>query len=173
MFEAKLISDPAYYSLRRMQLIYMFLPAFPIAILVNYSSFAPWLIVLASMALLMIFYFGQQNIKQMNEILNRCSINLDKDEIKIISNQDDYEERIALNENTSIVIKKDYSLPQQTIKDLTRELLGQPKKNYIIVQRDDVERKLTFELDSNYVIRSLHKTLNLWRHEGYKIIKEE
>ena len=169
MFKAKLIENDNYYKLRSKQLLLMLLPSIPIGLLVNFYQIPIWLTIVMIGLYILAIILLTRNQKRMNSILGNKLIEIDEQEIRIKSKKGTQEETINLDEVEKLILKEDYSIPQETMKELGEEIIGKAKQNYLILQQNNQKRKLDFEIDSYFMIQQLNKIIENWEVKGYKI----
>ena len=169
MFKAKLIETKDYYKLRSKQLLLMLLPSIPIGLLVNFYQIPIWLTILMIGLYIGAIFLMVRNQKQISSVLGNKLIEIDIDEIRIKSKKGADDETIKLNGVEKIILKEQYSMPQETIKEVGKELTGKAKQNYVILLQDNQKRQLDFEVDSYYMINQLNKLIESWRMKGYNI----
>ena len=169
MFKAKLIENKNYYNLKSKQLLLMLLPAIPIGLLVNFYKIPIWVSLLMIGLYITLFILMFRNQKRISSILGNKLIEFDIDEIRIKSKKGIGEETIKLNKVEKIVLKEEYSLPQETLKEVGHELTGKTKQNYIILYQNNKKKQLDFEVDSYYMINRLNKLIEAWKVSGYNI----
>lgn len=169
MFKAKLIENKNYYDLRTKQALLMLLPCFAIGLLVNFYQIPIWVTILMIGCYIVTMVLIVGNQKRMKTALGNKVIEIDIDEIRIKSKKGNEEETIDLNEVEKISLKDEYSIPQESIKELGQELTGKTKQNYVMLHKGDQKRKLDFEIDSYYMINQLNKIIATWKAKGYQI----
>lgn len=169
MFKAKLIENESYYKLRSKQLLLMLLPSIPFALLINFYQIPIWLTIVMIGIYILTIILMFRNQKRINSVLGNRLIEIDDDEIRIKSKKGMPKEIIKLNEIDKLVLKSDYSMPQETMKEVGSEIMGKTKQNYLILQQKNQKRKLDFEVDSYYMITQLNKIIENWTTRGYNI----
>lgn len=167
MFKAKLIENKSYYSFRTKQVIFFLLFSIAIGLIGSFDKLPIWVVLLILGLFTMAIILMVRNLKQINSVLGNKLIEIDIDEIRIKSKKGTAEETINLNNVEKIFLKDKYSMPQETIKELSDELTGKAKQNYIILHKDSLKRK--FEFDSYYMINQLNKLIETWKTKGYTI----
>ena len=167
MFKAKLIENEKYYKLRSKQLFLMLLPSIPIGLIANFYQSPVWLTIIMLCFYGLIILLLMKNQRKIQAMLGNKLLEIDEEEIRIKSNKG--EEVIRLDEITKIILKDEYSIPQETIKDIRKELTGETKQNYLILQKKSKKTKLDFEINSYYMINQLNKIIQTWESKGYKI----
>ncbi len=169
MFKAKLIENENYYKLRSKQLLLMLIPSIPIGLLVNFHQIPIWLTILMIGLYIGAIFFTIRNQKQINSVLGNKLIEIDIEEIRIKSKKGTDNETIKLNSVEKIILKDEYSMPQETMKEIGQELTGKTKQNYVILQQENQKRQLDFEVDSYYKINQLNKLIESWKMKGYNV----
>lgn len=171
MFKAKLIENENYYKLRSKQLLLILLPSIPIGFIVNFYQISIWVTILMIGIYIVAIVLMIRNLKQFNSHIGNKQIEIDEEEIRIKSKKGVQEETINLNEIEKIILKDDYSIPQETIKEVGKELMGNTKQNYLILHKNNTGRKLDFEIDSHYMVNQLNKIIESWNSKGFNIEK--
>lgn len=169
MFKAKLIENEKYYKLQRKQLFLTILLFIPIYLFVSFYKIPIWVTILIIGIFVATVIFTSRNQKRINSILGNKLIEIDMDEIRINSKNGATEESIKLDEVERMILKNEYSIPQETLKEMGQELTGNIKQNFIILYKDSQKRQFDFEIDSYYMINQLNKLIETWRTKGYKI----
>lgn len=169
MFKAKLIENGNYYKLKSKQLLLMVIPSIPIGLIVVFYQIPIWLAILLIGLNIGAIFLMVRNQKQINSILGNKLIELDIDEVRIKSQQGADDETIKLNNIERIILKDEYSMSQENIKEIGQELTGKAKRNYLILQQKSQKRQLDFEVDSYYMINQLNKLIESWKMKGYNI----
>jgi hypothetical protein len=57
------------------------------------------------------------------------------------------------------------------MKDLGKEIAGNAKQNYLILQQNGQDRRIDFEIDSYFMLRQLEKLIENWESKGYNIAR--
>ena len=97
---------------------------------------------------------------------------MDEKEIRIKTKKGKEEEIIALENVDKLILTDTYSMPQETMREVGKEMAGNTKQNYLIVQQNNNKRKLDFEIDSYFMIKQLDKIIEKWELNGYNIERE-
>ena len=169
MFKAKLVENENYYNLRSKQLILMFLPSLPMGLIINFYQIPNWVTILMIGVYILTIILINKNQKRLSSMIENRSIEIDEKEIRIKSKNGTQKEIITLADIDKIIIKDTYSIPQETIKEIGKEMAGKAKKNYLILERNGQKRKLDFEITSYYMISQLNKIIANWKTIGYEI----
>ena len=172
MFKAKLIENESYYALRSKQVFLMLLPAIPMGLIVNYFQFPTWAVILTIGLYLLAIFMMSKNQKKLNAIVGNKQIEMDEKEIRIKTKKGKEEEIIALENVDKLILTDTYSMPQETMREVGKEMAGNTKQNYLIVQQNNNKRKLDFEIDSYFMIKQLDKIIEKWELNGYNIERE-
>lgn len=169
MFKAALISDPAYYRLRRRQMLLALLPAFPLALIVSHFELPLWIPVLAFALYVLALVWAFKNQNALARLKAQRRIEIDEREIRILTSDGQLVESISLDQVDQLRLKDNYGFAQETLGDLARELQGDAKKNYLIVDIAGRQRRFDFEIDSYYGITQLEKVIARWSERGYPV----
>jgi hypothetical protein len=171
MIKAKLIESHTYYRARRMLLILMFLPAIPAAIVINYLGFPTWTVVLAVIAYVAILYVGIKNSKRMTAMSKARMLEIDEQVLRVTGNGSQQEMSIHLQDVDSIRVSKDLGIPQESFKDISNELGGTMKENYLIIRQKAQAEDLRFDfvVESYYMVKKLEDLIAAWKTKGYLV----
>jgi Ca2+/Na+ antiporter len=171
MFKAKLIESEIYYKLRNKQILLTLLSALSIGLIVNFYQIPIWITILMFVLYFLVIVLIFRNQKQIKSVLRNKLIEIDENEIRIKSTKGIQEEIINLSEVSKIILKNEYSLPQDTMKEIGKEIVGNIKRNYLILKINNLDRKLYFEVDSYYMINQLNKIIEIWKIKGFNMEK--
>lgn len=171
MFKAKLIENEQYYGLRSKQLLLYLLPVIPLGIVVAFYQIPAWLAITAIGIYGLWTILFVRNQRRINSMLGEKLVEIDGEAIRIMSKKGDQEEAINLNDVDKITLKHNYSMAQETMRDIGKELTGNMNRNYVILQHGNKERKLDFEVDSHYMLNQLSKVIKDWESKAYNIVK--
>ena len=169
MFKAKLIENESYYKLRSKGLLLMLLLWLPIGLIVNFYKIPIWLTIVTVGLYLLANVLIVRNQKRLSSLVGNKQIEIDEKEIRIKSKKGIQQEAIHLDKVDKLIIQDTYSLPQETIREVGREMTGKTKQNYIILEQNSQKRKLDFEVDSYYMIEQLNKLIENWKVNGYNV----
>lgn len=171
MFKAKLITDPAYYALRRRQLLLFFLIVIPIGLLGNFFDLPGWVSGIAMTAYALVAWVIWRNQRKIKGISGHKRIEMDQETIRILNANGETLDLINLNTVDAIEVKEAYRMPQETLKDMADEMGGYPQRHYIRIEQDGESRQLDFEVDTYYMLKQLEKVVTAWTHAGYKLVR--
>lgn len=171
MFKAKLIENESYYKLRSKQLLLFLLPAIPLGLIISFYQIPIWITVIIIGIYILATVLMIRNQKRINSVLGNKLIEIDEEEIRIRSKKGIQSETFNLSAVDKIILKSEYSMPQETLKEVGKELTGNTKKNYLILQQNNQSKRLDFEVDSYYMINQLNKIIENWKVKGYNIEK--
>lgn len=110
-----------------------------------------------------------RNQKRLSAIVGNKQIEIDNKEIRIKSKKGIQQEIIHLNKIDKLILKDIYSMPQETIGEVVKEMSGKAKQNYLILEQNSQKRRLDFEIDSYYMVNQLDKIIKNWKANGYNI----
>jgi len=157
MFKAPLIESLTYYQLRRRQLIISLLALIPMGLLMELFEWPVWLGILLGIVYLLAIILMFKDQKRIKEASEKNIIEIGADFITIQSKNSDHKTRINLDNVDEIIVKKEYGLPEESLKDIAGELTGKHKKNFITLKQED--QKHTFEFaqwrDKEYSIKNI------------------
>jgi len=168
MFKAKLIEDKSYYSFKSKGLWISLLSSSVVGTLANVFNF-PFLVnIIVIVLLISVIYLQKKNFDRMAQTVGHSQVEIDEQEIRIMSNKK-LVETIRLSDVDKLVIKEEYKIPGETIKEMHQEMGGKIFDNYIIVHLNEEEKNFDFELDSHYMIIQLNKIIKEWKCHGFKV----
>ena len=168
MFKGTLIDNQDYYKLRSKQILYIMLPSLAIGLLVNFYSMPIWVTIAAINFYIAIVILTSKNQKSINKVTYK-KIEIDNQKIQIKEKDGQIVETINLEPNNLIKVKAKYKIAQETASDLKEEIKGNNEKHYIIIKKNEIERRIDFEIDSYYMLKQLSKVIEQWEKEDYKI----
>ena len=176
MFKAKLIDHEKYYKLKRKQLLFLLIPSLPMWFAASFLQVPNWIILVVIVLVFLFFTLilimvSVKNQRQVNLVFGNQLLEIDETEIRIKSKKGVLKEVFKLNEIENLLVKEEYAMPQETIKEVHEELKGNPNPNYLIVRQNNKERKLFFEIDSYYMAKQLNNLIALWVGRGYNVEK--
>jgi len=169
MFKANLIEGPAFYSSRRLNLIYFFLAAIPGALVFNYLRLNMWVAIPATLLYLVVLFLGFRNARKLRRLSHQRIIELDESTVRIKSKGKLPLLEFPLNSIQQITISRDVGIPQESMKDIVKEMSGEPKENFIIISREDQQERFDFIIDSYYMLRQLESVTDAWGKRGFLV----
>ncbi|MEM1321375.1 MAG: hypothetical protein AAGG75_14060 [Bacteroidota bacterium] len=174
MFKAKLIEDLSYYRIKRKELLLTLLISIPAAAISSFATQCTAVIVG-----LIIVYIGLGSWliylqKKMKSKTNHRTIEIDADQIHLISSkQKEAKRTIQLKNIDKILLKEEYNPPldisEDYYRDMINELRGNQIKNFIILEKDDRQQQYDFIVDSHYMLKQLGKIISNWKRKGFVI----
>ena len=60
-------------------------------------------------------------------------------------------------------------MAQETMSDLKEEIKGNTEKHFLVIEKDQIERRLDFEINSYYMFKQLNKVVEQWQKDNYRI----
>ena len=170
MFRAKLIENEDYYKLRRKQLFLTLIPVIPFGLVINFYKLPTWVSIMMIGIYIIAILLMFKNQKKMNLIIGKKILEIEEEEIRIKTKNGEEKESFNLNKIEKLILKREYSIPQETISEVGKEIIGDTKQNYIIIKEKEKEnRKLEFDVDSYYMIKQLNKIIQSWEKKGFII----
>ena len=167
MFKAKLIQSEKYHALRSRQVLLGLLVVLPIGVIVNFYKFPIWI----TMLMFSIYAAGNiiiyRNKKRLEAMVEDNRIEIDDQEIRI--QRLNITEKFQIKEVDKLLIKDNYTVGQESIKEISKEITGRSSQNYLVLKQNDEEIKLDFVIDSYYMINQLNRITKNWKTKGYNI----
>ena len=168
MFKGTLIENQKYYKLKSRQLLYIMLPSLAIGLLVNFYSLPIWMTVTAIVFYAAVIILTSRNQKSINTVENK-QIEIDRDRIQIKAKDGKIIESIILESKDLIKVKTNYKMAQETMSGLKEEIKGNTEKHFLVIEKDQIERRLDFEINSYYMLKQLNKVVEQWQKDNYRI----
>ena len=109
-----------------------------------------------------------RNQKSINTVENK-QIEIDRDRIQIKAKDGKIIESIILESKDLIKVKTNYKMAQETMSDLKEEIKGNTEKHFLVIEKDQIERRLDFEINSYYMFKQLNKVVEQWQKDNYRI----
>jgi len=169
MFKAKLIDDKTYYHRRNKQMVLFLLLTIPVGLLPAALEAPPWATILVLGAYITTFIFMVNNQKLMLSNLGTRLIEIDGEELRVKSNKGKLLQSFEINSLQKISVKDAYGIPNDNLKDMAFEIVGNPKMNYVILTANDQNFRFDFEIDSYYMTDQLIDVIQHWKTKGYTI----
>jgi len=169
MFKANLIEDSEFYSRRRIKVIFYFLPAIPIVFLINYNGLPIWVIILALLIYITVLFIGLRNAKKLTALSQERIMELDESTLRVKSKGKVLLLEIHLNTIDKIAISKEYGIPEESMKDIVKEISGKAKKNFIVISNCDLNQRFDFIIESYFMLQQLERVVESWVKRGYLI----
>lgn len=169
MFKAQLVENDSYYKLKKRSAFLMLIPIFIFQIINNLSQISPYFTVSGLIICTFLFILLFKDSKAMKAILDKRSIEINGDQIRIKSSKGQNEESINLNKIDKLILPKSYTI--QDAETFQGSLSGKYRENFIIIEQDQQTRKLRFETDSFYMLKQLEKLVAVWESQGFTIEK--
>ena len=166
MFRSKLIENTAYYKIK----MYFFLTGIISAFLIQFSE---WYIGWSILGII-IFLFGsilaaliQKGYgDQMKLFFGNKRIEISESAIKILNNKKEVLQLYDISKVKKITILDQYKIPDDKLLDLIKL---NPRNNFLILQMEEEEIRLDFEIDSYYGIKQLEKVIDSWNKNGINL----
>jgi hypothetical protein len=169
MFKAKLIEEDGYYGHRKIRIMLYFLPAIPGAFIINYSGFPIWMTILMVITYIGLVIYNLKNQKKIEAYSGQRQIEIDEGLVRIKSKDHQADIEIRLDQVDKIGIPSDYGMPEESLKDITSELSGKAKKNFIEVSSGQHKQRFDFIIDSYYMIHKFDGLIKAWAAKGYVV----
>ena len=147
-------------------MIFYFLPAIPVAFIVNFYELPIWVVMLAVGAYVALIILGLKNQKKLMALSQDRTLELDDNTFRIKSKGK--HPLVVINVNTidRISISKGYGIPEESKKDIAHELSGEGKKNFIVVSTGQQTQRFDFIIESYYMLRQFEQTIDAWVKRG-------
>jgi hypothetical protein len=169
MFKAKLIESRSYYSLHRRWLWLGFISILPIGFFVNHESYSWWVIVVAAIVFVYLFWLTIKSQRSINAITNNRILEMDDTALRITGKGGNIERQILLSEVDQIAFPTKLRMPDETIVDITKDLAGKARENYLVIRQGDKTERLDFLIESYYMLRQMDELIAQWQQRGLRI----
>jgi len=168
MFKGTLIENKNYYNLRSKQLLYILLPSIAIGLLVNFYQMPIWITIGAIIFYVAVMIMTSKNQKAMQKVANK-KLEISQNKIEIKDADGAAIETIDIESVNKIIVKEDYKMAQETLKDLKEEMKGNTEKHYLILEINKIQRRFDFVIESYYMLNQLKKLVQDWQKKNLLI----
>ena len=168
MFKGTLIENKNYYSLRSKQLLYIMLPSIAIGLLVNFYQMPVWITIGAIISYVAFMIMTSKNQKAMHKVANK-RIEIAQNKIELKETNGSLIETIEIETIDKLILKSDYKMAQETMKDLKEEIKGNAEEHYIILENNNKQRRLDFVIESYYMLNQIKKLVQVWENKNLLI----
>ena len=168
MFKGTLIENKNYYSLRSKQLLYIMLPSIAIGLLVNFYQMPVWITIGAIISYVAFMIMTSKNQKAMHKVANK-RIEIAQNKIELKETNGSLIETIEIETIDKLILKSDYKMAQETMKDLKEEIKGNAEEHYIILESNNKQRRLDFVIESYYMLNQIKKLVQVWENKNLLI----
>ncbi|HHH50048.1 MAG TPA: hypothetical protein ENK52_03615 [Saprospiraceae bacterium] len=93
-------------------------------------------------------------------------IEISESAIKILNNKKEVLQLYDISKVKKITILDQYKIPDDKLLDLIKL---NPRNNFLILQMEEEEIRLDFEIDSYYGIKQLEKVIDSWNKNGINL----
>ena len=168
MFKGTLIEHKNYYNLRSKQLLFIILPSIAVCLLVNFYKMSIWITIGAIVFYVAVMIMTSKNQKAMQKVANK-RIEIDQNKIEIKEADGTVIETIEIENVNKLILKDDYKMAQETLKDLKEEIKGNIEKHYLILENNKIQRRFDFVIESYYMLNQLKKLVQDWQNKNVLI----
>lgn len=169
VFKAPLIVDKSFYSTRRVLQFFSIASAIVIGLISNFWIYSPIIIAIVLLLAIGLYYYQARTYNKMQEMVNGVKVHMDEASIRTLSNNGEIKQELILNSEHHLIVKEEYSLPEQGIRTSLNEMAGDHHKSYIIVDKAGEKEKFEFLIESHYMQVQLQKIIDAWREKGINI----
>lgn len=150
-------------------MLFYFLPAIPVAFIVNFYDLPVWMVVLAVGAYAAIIVLAMNNQKKLVALSQDRTLELDDHTLRIKSKGNNPPVEINVDAIDKISISKGYGIPEESMKDIAHELSGDGKKNFIVVSTGQQTQRFDFIIESYYMLGQFEQTIDAWVKRGCSV----
>lgn len=170
MFTAKLIETKQYYTYYRKLMLTTMLPgSLYIFIILALEVNLYWLFIPVVFYILLVVYMKRIS-KTVEKLSNKRKIEITYDQISILGSKGEPLQHFISSELSGIVMKKEYCIPMNSLKEIHQAFLGKSAlKNYIGIHQNGEYQQFEFILESYYMIEELKKLRSHWEESGIPI----
>lgn len=172
MFKGTLIENKNYYNLRSKQLLYFILPSIAIGIFVNFYKMPIWITIAAVIFYVTVKIMAFKYQKAMQKTANK-RIEIDQNKIDIKDSDGNIIETVQIESADKLIVKNDYKMAQESMKDLKEEMKGNTEKHYLILENNKIQRRFDFVIESYYMLNQLKKLVQDWQNKNLLIEYDE
>ena len=173
MFKAKLIETPEYYEWRRSLLGWSFLGA-PLAggtfFLSDDLSVSWWAVGLLATGGGFLAQYAQYQLQQrIKGATGERRIEVSPETIRILNASGETEQSLPVGAADAIVLQNRFQLPEESLRDIFKELKGEPQRDCLIYLAGEEEQRFDFLIDSYYMLEQLKKVVGRWKEAGVSL----
>jgi len=172
MFKASLIENSQYYELKKKLSILGLFSLIILQILSQFFAVTPFRFALYFCLVILIFYYFWLTQKDLKQVTSKKKLEMNNQSILIKGKSSELLEEIKLTEVEKIVLKNEYALQEENLKNSVKQLKGEVNQDYILLHTTNGQRRIDFTLDSHYMTEQLKKVIASWKEAGYPIKKE-
>jgi hypothetical protein len=144
------------------------LPSIAIGLLVNFYQMPIWLIIGVMVFYIAIMIMTSKNQKAMHKVANK-RIEIAQNKIELKETNGSLIEKIEIENIDKLIVKGDYKMAHETMKDLKEEIKGNTEEHYIIIESNNKQRRLDFVIESYYMLNQLKKLVRVWESRNLLI----
>lgn len=138
-------------------------------VVLNVHSPNIWIWVSFGVYVLGLFLIGK-NQKKISKVFGNRSIEMDDSEIRLTSKKRDQYELMILDGEEVIILENEFAANQNDLADFASNADRSANSRSITIRKGGFERKLKFELDSQYMANQFNKVIEAWTSKGYQIV---
>jgi|GEM_PF-5442551 len=168
-FKAKLIDNDGYYPARRKLMILQLLALFLFGLLIQLIELPTWLRIVTFIIYVVVAGGALYFIRQTQKHIERHTIEIGYDALKILSKKGDVVEQIDLTTVQSLEISAQHPDSTANVQDTIKDLRGQEERNYICVVKQGETHSYEFLPDSHYMVTQLEKLVEHFRAKGIAV----
>ena len=105
----------------------------------------------------------------MKSLVDQRKIEITPEDISVIDKKG-HKQIYPIKNAYAIILKDALKMPDETVKDIYKDLSGQPIKNYIVYKDKNGDHRFEFMIDSYYMIEQLKKLVHGWQNDGVNVI---
>ncbi len=120
-----------------------------------------WVVLLMLILLIIFAIMRVRNQKQIGAIFGKKIIEMDENQIRIMSKKGKLEARFDLTQIDKLILKGNISKYKETGNTLNE------KPIYIILIQGEKSKRFDFKIDSHYMTNQLNKVIDSWKTKEY------
>ncbi len=163
MFKGNLIESQDYYRFRKREGYLSLISLAPAIVVLGLQlpkSYS-WVVLLMLILLIIFAVMRIRNQKQIGAIFGKKIIEIDENQIRIMSKKGNLKEHFDLNQIDKLIFKGDISKYKETGNTFNE------KPIYIIIIQGNKSKRFDFKLDSHYMTNQLNKAIDSWKTKEY------
>ncbi len=164
MFKGNLIENQKYYTLRSKELLFKILPSIAIGVFVNFRELPIWVTIGSIIFYLILMYFTVRNQREMLNLSTK-RIEISQHSIELKESDGHLIEKIKIDEGVRLIVKEEYKMAQETMKDVIEEIKRNPEDHFLIVEIDNIQKRYDFVIESHYMLNQLNKLIRMWKQQ--------
>lgn len=169
MFKSIVIENYNYFKYKKIVFILMFISSAFMGLSTQLRLFSLiwWVLIIA--ALILTHYYQAKFQSLINRLSSNRKIEIDTNEIRIIS-KDNKVESFHLGKIDKVIVKDDYNMRTNEKVRVYNEFTGMISDNFIFIKNNSKLYRFEFVMPSHFMKEELKKMIESWKTKGYNVV---